>query len=387
MARFAYSCLLGYFLFLPLAHCGKLSDYALLIATKKIELFHCSVLLLFFTRTDIAVGQHLVNVLTAPQGSRTNLTDLVNQRLAGNDGVPLQVMALLETLEGKPVCHQVATHQLITSCQSITEDTLNPRPSLDDLEKTKSIFAARLALCELAQANANSPSQCKPLLAISLDAYEWTAKTLSQVSVSEQVSSTDLRACLQALQAKAQSWTSYSNSRQHAAVICDVSRSEIMKGEALNLFHLLTGLGSQTMQALHDALQRATSQQEEAHIAFAEALTDLHAAQLQDVARIHDANKAVIEETGSQAIQAAHRTGEVIGSVGMAAVNLKQLIETIFLSAATGGAELASRRLQDAEANHEMALALKQVVHHVATNDLSIVRESLRGAAEMAVGS
>lgn len=293
-------------------------------------------------------------------------------------------MDLLNTLSDKPACHKATIHQLITSCQSIREDTLHPRPSLEDLETTKSIFAATLAICELREANVKTPSKCMPLLSVSLAAYDGSSSSPSQLSAGQQVSSTNLRACLRGLEAKPQSWTSYSNSRQHVAQICDVSRTEIMKDEALSLFHRLTKLGFDNIQALADALQRANSHRE-AEIASAKALKELHIAQAQDLARAHRENKAVIQESNNQLTNITNHVSDTIRSAGGRAADLKRMIEATILSAATGDAELASIRLKDAEANHEAAVALKEMVQDVASNDVAILRDSLREAIDTTV--
>jgi hypothetical protein len=335
---------------------------------------------------DTGLGSTLLSAHIARQGDPTNLTDLINQRPSSDDFVPTHVVKLLKALSNKPACHKAAAYQLITSCQSVRADTLNPRPSLEDLETTKSIFAARLAICELREANANTPPQCRSLLTVSLDTFDRSPRNPSQLSgqVGDQVSPADLRACLRALEARPQSWTSYSNNRQPAALICDVSRSEIMKDEALNLFHLLTALGSEISQALADALQRATSQQE-TEMAFAEALKDLHAEQLRDLAKAHQENKAVIEESTSQLTEVVHYVSHTIRSAGVSAADLQQMVKEIFLAAASGGAELASVRLRDSEANHEIAVALKEMIQDVASNDFALLKEGLRGAIGMAV--
>ena len=316
----------------------------------------------------------------------TNLTDLINQRSADNDAVPQHVLGLLKSLGSKPACHKVATQQLIVSCQSIREDASNPTPSLEELEVTRSIFAARLAICELRGASADTPPECVPLLSISTDAYDKRSRNPSHVydNIAGQINGADLSACLRALEDRQQSWTSYSNSRQHAALICDASRTEIMKEEVINLFSLLTTLGFEISQALADALQRATSQQE-AEMAFAEALMDLHTEQLQDLAKAHQDNKVVIEESKDQLSEAVLHVSEAIRSASVSAADVKQMVEAIFLSAAAGGSELASIRFEDSEANHEVAVALQNIVRDVTEKDFAILRASLSEVAEISV--
>jgi Tht1-like nuclear fusion protein len=289
-------------------------------------------------------------------------------------------MDLLTALSNKPECYKAVTHQLITSCQSIREVTLSPRPSLEDLETTKSIFAARLAICELQEADANTPSQCKPLLSGSPAASGRASSNPLQLSAGQ------LRACLRALEAKPQSWTSYSNSRQNAALICDVSRAEIMKEEALDLFHVLIEHSFNFVQASADARQHANSHRE-ADLAFAETLKDLHAEEIRNLARARQQTEAVIEESRNQFAQAVSHMSDTIRSAVAITADLEQMVEVIFRSAATGDAELASARLRDAEANHEVILALRQMVHDVASNDFAILQDGLRTAIGTAVSA
>jgi hypothetical protein len=293
---------------------------------------------------------------------------------------------LLKTLSDKPACHKAATHQLITSCRSIREDAMNPQPLVENLETTKSIFATRLAICELRDADARIPPQCAPIMAVSARIDVKISQNLSKSTThaAEQVSSGDLRACLKALESKPQSWTSYSNSRQYASIICDASRVDILKDEALELFHLLITVGHDMSHVLADALQRAISQQQ-AEMAFAEAIKDLRTEQLQDLAKAHQESKAVMEDSSSQLSKAASHVSDTIRLASGSASDLKQIVEAIFRSAATGGAELASLRFRDAEANHEVVMALRNMVQEVTNNDVTILRESLSEAASIVV--
>ncbi|GAM34197.1 nuclear membrane fusion protein [Talaromyces pinophilus] len=63
--------------------------------------------------------------------------------------------------------------------------------------------------------------------------------------------------CLRGLESRPQWWTSYSNSRQNAIVICQAARIEIEKEEMLNLHQSLAknaeNLNSALQSALHDA--------------------------------------------------------------------------------------------------------------------------------------
>ena len=263
---------------------------------------------------------------------------------------------------------------------------MNPRPSVENLETTKSIFAARFALCELRDASARIPPQCAPIMAVSAQTDVKISQNLSRPTThaAEQISSSDLKACLKALESKPQSWTSYSNSRQYASMICDASRVDIMKDEALELFRLLTAVGYEMSHALTDALQRAASQQE-AETAFAEALKNLHAEQLQDLAKAYEESKAVVEVNSDQFNKAASHFSDTIRLASGSASDLKQLVEAVFRSVATGSAELAYMRFRDAEASHEVAMTLHNMVQDVTNNDVAILRDSLSETASIVV--
>lgn len=341
IARLASLFLFGPILFLPFAHCGKRLDHTFPNAMRCLSTLLACFFYFLVRWTDTSLGQTLLNAEIAQHGGRTNFTDLINQRPDGGDVIPPYVMSQLRSLTDKPECHKAATHQLITSCQSIREDTLHPKPSLEDLEKRKSIFAARLAICELQEANANTPPQCKAIVSSSVAAYDGSSSSPSQLSADQQVRDDELRACLRALEAKPQSWTSYSNNRQDVTLLCDFSRNQIIKDEALSLFHRLIRLASGFNQALRDALWRAKSQQE-AQMANAEALKDLHTEQVRDLARAHQAYKALIQESSDQLTNIVSHMFDKIHSANGSVANLDQMLKAIFLSVVTGGAELAS---------------------------------------------
>ena len=158
-----------------------------------------------------------------------------------------------------------------------------------------------------------------------------------------------------------------------------------MKDEALELFRLLTNIGYDMSHALADALQRAISQQK-AEMAFAEALKDLRTEQLQDLAKAHQESKAIMEESSNQLSKAASHVSDTIRLASGSASDLKQIVEAIFRSAATGGAELAYLRFRDAEASHKVIMALHNMIQEVTNNDVAILRESLSEAVSIVVG-
>ena len=147
-----------------------------------------------------------------------------------------QALSLLTALEAAPSCQRLATSNLLTGCQSIGGAASTSEVSI---EHARSIYAAQLAMCEILSAGSALPSECKRL-----DFPK--AKTGNRGSSNFVKSATDALAkshkgitphqlgqCLQALESRPQWWTSYSNSRQNAIVMCKAAREEVAKGEYL----------------------------------------------------------------------------------------------------------------------------------------------------------
>lgn len=129
-------------------------------------------------------------------------------------------LQLLSAFETSPSCMRVATSILMDSCQSIDGTRADSESSLDDL---RSLYAAQLAICEIVGANSVIPEPCKRLAPI-------PEMGLRQNKGANNVGN-QLGHCLEALHTRTQSWTSYSNNRQNAVVICHACRVDVDKGE------------------------------------------------------------------------------------------------------------------------------------------------------------
>lgn len=169
---------------------------------------------------------------------------------------PLQeVMKIMRDVEKLPSCNKIASQALLNSCsalespESAESEQRGPDMMLDE---TKSIYAARLAVCELSGARATVPEGCTSFLPNShtgkktglrgfIGLNRLSAPTTSYDHYGD-VTEHSLDKCLGALESKPQWWTSYSNSRQNAVVMCHAMRSEVEKDEQLHLYKVLAGL-------------------------------------------------------------------------------------------------------------------------------------------------
>lgn len=145
---------------------------------------------------------------------------------------------IINNLESAPSCHRLAAKDLLHSCQALeVNDNSQPQATLDMI---KSVFAARLAVCELTGAEAAVPPACltmtpqKPQkngVACVFSKAGCGKKSGDAVASSfPDVSQKELRSCLSALEGRPQWWTSYSNARQNAVFMCTAARSEAERG-------------------------------------------------------------------------------------------------------------------------------------------------------------
>ena len=153
----------------------------------------------------------------------------------------------ISSMETSPSCHKLATATLLRSCRSIhpSSNQKGKSGTAKRLDKVKSIFAARLAVCELIDANAIIPHQCDSLQVQDhigrksiLKRFTTSSSNHREHEVSnesEDEPSLEISSCLGALESRPQWWTSYSNARQNAIAICEATRNEVEKGKAKSI--------------------------------------------------------------------------------------------------------------------------------------------------------
>ena len=146
-------------------------------------------------------------------------------------GVYSQALTLLDSMKSAPSCNRVAALVLLDSCQSIDGSTTDAESSLEDV---RSIYAAKLAMCEIVSASSMVPSECKPIQAVNADSKRRVqnaeAKGKTKPRGANFLEPRHLSQCLQSLESRPQWWTSYSNNRQNAMVMCQAVRADIEKG-------------------------------------------------------------------------------------------------------------------------------------------------------------
>jgi hypothetical protein len=162
-----------------------------------------------------------------------------------------RAVQILESIESAPSCYRLATVSLIDTCQEL-ESSVTAEVSLASIRET---YAVRLAMCELASAGSNTPSQCEHFVPTAAACNSkspppkrlWTLRSQSSdlkslgTTCYPDASPSHTRRCLSALNGTPQWWTSYSNALQNVLIVCQAGRNAIEKGERFPLlcvFHI-----------------------------------------------------------------------------------------------------------------------------------------------------
>ncbi|KAL6714378.1 hypothetical protein ACLMJK_007801 [Lecanora helva] len=174
---------------------------------------------------------------------KSELVSLVRTKPEDPSGTFAQALELLASLQTSPSCNRLAASSLLDSCQSIEDSQSDAEEIIEDY---RSIYAAQLALCEIGSANPAMPQSCDQLVAV----------TKSRGKGTRSVHKDRLNHCLQSLESRPQWWTSYSNNRQNAGVMCQAARIDIEKGQ---LHKSMVETNAEASSALGRATKQANS--------------------------------------------------------------------------------------------------------------------------------
>ncbi len=195
------------------------------------------------------------------------------------ESVFTEAVQLLESMNSSPSCNRVAATRLVTSCQDLGGKGSTDPDTNQALDLIRSVYAARLAICELEGAGAAVPQPCipvtVPLPSPSPAGFKFFRRFKPMDCDETILPRQDLEQCLKSLESRPQWWTSYSNNRQNAIIICQASRIEAEKEEILGLHQSLAKSTVKLDEGLQEALRQAAETSAE-HQAF---LQTVHALQ------------------------------------------------------------------------------------------------------------
>ena len=263
-----------------------------------------------------------------PKAPDIDTVSILRSQKQHQDNIFNEAVQLLDSMKTSPSCNRVAATRLVASCQSFTDGKgtqLNDPESLDVL---RSAYAARLALCEIDGAGTTIPPSC---LAVTVSPppqkhrFGFVNRHRIPDTTSDEVSREILEGCLKTLESRPQWWTSYSNSRQNALIICQASRMETEKEELLDLHRAIARSSIKLNDGLQDALKDAAAQAEQQG-EFAQAVQALQ----EKVAAEISVTDSMLKRTFSQFLQEVE-AGTTAFQSALYSILKKTQAETAFL--------------------------------------------------------
>ncbi|PGH17406.1 hypothetical protein AJ80_04862 [Polytolypa hystricis UAMH7299] len=308
---------------------------------------------------------------------------------AGRDSeIFSNALRLLNSMKTAPSCNRLAATNLLLSCQSLETPPNNrdngPTESLDDV---KSLFAARLAICELVGAGTEIPEKCSPLFPSFRVPYHSDWKRDAPYLADEEFTKTKkLEPCLRSLESRPQWWTSYSNNRQNAAVMCQAARIEIEHEEQLDRYKSLVDVVAGLTDSLNQSLFTAASETSE-HRSFVEtvarmrmkAAVDLEETMLkygQVFTRLFDSIKGIHKSVLGTESDAAFLLKDIYSSLD-AVQGLRKELDELHAIAKNRSVEAATWATTNHRENLELALSLRESVQAINLHDLAAANQEL----------
>ncbi|KAI9847510.1 MAG: hypothetical protein M1837_002411 [Sclerophora amabilis] len=202
------------------------------------------------------------------------------------------------------------------------------------------------------------------------------------LSENMQVAEKHLEQCLKSLESRPQSWTSYSNGRQNAFVMCQAARSIIDR-------EVESEVSSKLIESLHDASVHLKN-----HKAFAAAVQKFQKQLLKDlestdstlqnllaslVQEIDSGLREVIGKAVSAVTGAEERLSNLNQDLGDSSsdVNkLRDVVSQVFVELSQGSSGLALRQEQDWRSSHELATKVQDGLESIRSRELDNFMEA-----------
>ncbi|KKA21557.1 Nuclear membrane fusion protein Kar5 [Rasamsonia emersonii CBS 393.64] len=326
-----------------------------------------------------------------------DLVEFLNARTLQRDSVFSEAIQLLESMKSSPSCNRIAATKLLTSCQTLGDHANAPASDVPmTLDRVKSLYAARLAICELTGAGTAIPAACSPLHVVSEKTRNGGRSANMDILEPDPIPSTVLDACLKSLESRPQWWTSYSNSRQNAIVICQAARSEVEKEDMLKLHRSLAEHTAKLNKGLQEALRNAATDSAQ-HRAFVEATEVMRAELLRELEKstvrargifsgLLNEIETVIGSSVAKVMSAikdveadSTALGEGIRASSNDVEQLQHRLREMHEEAMSRNAKFAETQQREAKINQELAVAMRLSLDALVTQDMARLSERVVG--------
>ncbi|KAI9886088.1 MAG: hypothetical protein M1823_002106 [Watsoniomyces obsoletus] len=346
---------------------------------------------------------------TTTPGSAAELMSLMTAPAHEEAEFYTKAIALIKSKEKAPSCVHKATMVLLQSCRDIDESSDNGSGSTEDYEATmesiKSTYAARLAVCELLEAGADVPAQCSTVMppksrkASSSYSGMFFGKRVSDHAGDEKHNAANhaLGHCLKSLESRPQWWTSYSNSRQNAVMMCQAARSQIERDEMLQVHKSMTQLIRDMAATLSKVMKRATSYldkqksfaesvnalQQNAHNGLSTVAARVQATFSKLLGEFDLAAKRAIGDLSAASQEANAMSAELKNNLERSKAGVHEVQEVVgqvFQDIKRGGSEVAAQQTKEWQAVHNLsteivtAVGNMQMEIHISTSFIEAIR-------------
>ncbi|KAL8799158.1 MAG: hypothetical protein Q9182_006095 [Xanthomendoza sp. 2 TL-2023] len=308
-----------------------------------------------------------------------DLTTLLRSSPDSQDRVYASALQVLESLKASPSCNRLAASALIRSCQSIDGSSSDPEGSLEDV---KSVYAAQLAICEITDAGSMPPGSCDSFLPnnlISLNRKHHRSSNLPDSTTSAVKGK--LSFCLHALESRPQHWTSYSNNRQNAVIMCQAARIDVEKDDLIKLHQSLLNTTSgadaalvRALAAVNEALMRQKKFGTEVEQFQQQLMRDLEATKANTQSYLGSLTKNIesafrsMTKQFSEKMKRVETEGDKVETVRpplAEAVELRSHVGSVLQQAIKGSAELATMQANHLEATSSSTRQLRNALRNI----------------------
>jgi hypothetical protein len=321
-----------------------------------------------------------------------DVSALFQHTTSRNQRVITQAVDFVVSMQTAPTCTRMAASHLMNECKLLEHapDFAKSRPEAY-LDNIKTEYAAKLAVCELLSAQPSNPippPNCEILVptsrACSKGGTWWYSRpeaTLDDKQCYPEMKEYQYSQCLKTLQSSPQYWTSFSNARQNAVVMCQASRDAIERENHLETFKNLT----QVMEAVSSAMQKSTEEYEsliwdqkqfadevrEAQDRFKQ---DVHAVQekaLATVGTLDNKFHAFMETSLSELVTALadNQSNEI--------VRIRQEMQAFSSDLMAESSHLAKHFNTQLQAHHEHALMSLQINHEAQIDSYNVLSDRM----------
>jgi hypothetical protein len=299
-----------------------------------------------------------------------------------------QAVDFVVSMQNAPTCTRMAASHLMNECKLLENapDFAKQRPEAY-LDNVKTEYAAKLAVCELLSAqpsNPMPPQNCEMLVptsrACSKGGTWWHSRPDTMVNEKQcypEIKEYQYVQCLKTLQSSPQYWTSFSNARQNAVVMCQASRDAIERENHLETFKNLT----QVMGGVSSAMKKSAEEYEalikdqkqfsdevrEAQDRFKEDVQAVQAKALATVGTLDNKFHAFMDTSMSELITALadNQSNEI--------VRIRQEMQAFSGDLMAESSQFAKFYNGQLQAHHEQALTSLQINHEAQVDSYNIL--------------